>query len=211
MRRRVMMVLAGAALASSLLASDAEARGGGGHGGGGHGGGVGHVGSFGAAHVGARTGAHMGGFGRTRVGRIGGGNVAGIRRARTIDFSAGFGPGAYTRHSSGIHRSHFNNLSVFVSPAFAQTATPDDCAGACVPAAASGSGGMAPAASGAAPSDAQNQTAPAFRTGDRVRLRSGGPLMTVKDITDGQANCFWSDGSGQINADSFPVGVLQMG
>jgi uncharacterized protein YodC (DUF2158 family) len=201
MRRRVMMVLAGAAFASSLLASDAEARGGGGHGGGGHGGGAGHMSSFGGAHV----GAHLGAFGRTRVGRIGVRNVAGIR-GRGIGFSGGFGLGADTRRIAGIHRNRFHNLSVFVAPAFAQTAGPGG--GASGSTTASGAAGDAP---GAAPSDTQNQAAPVFRTGDRVRLRSGGPLMTVKDITDGQANCFWSDGSGQINADSFPVGVLQMG
>jgi uncharacterized protein YodC (DUF2158 family) len=114
------------------------------------------------------------------------------------------------RYRAGIHRNYFHNLSVFVSPAFAQAATPGNAAGASGPAAASDSAGMAAAASGSAPSNMQNQTAPAFRTGDRVRLRSGGPLMTVKDIKDGQADCFWSDGNGQINADSFPVGVLQM-
>jgi hypothetical protein len=43
-QRRVMMVLASAALAGSLLATDAQARGGGGHGGR-HGGG--HMGGFG--------------------------------------------------------------------------------------------------------------------------------------------------------------------
>ena len=51
MRRRLMVVLAGAALVGSLLATDAQARGGGGHGGGG----VGHVGRFGGAHIGARV------------------------------------------------------------------------------------------------------------------------------------------------------------
>jgi uncharacterized protein YodC (DUF2158 family) len=71
--------------------------------------------------------------------------------------------------------------------------------------------GMAPASSSPAPSNTQNQAAPAFRSGNLVRLRSGGPLMTVKDIKGDQVDCFWTDVTGQINADSFPVDVLQMG
>jgi len=71
--------------------------------------------------------------------------------------------------------------------------------------------GMAPASSSPAPSNTQNQAAPPFRSGNLVRLRSGGPLMTVKDINGGQVDCFWTDVNGQINADSFPVDVLQIG
>jgi uncharacterized protein YodC (DUF2158 family) len=71
--------------------------------------------------------------------------------------------------------------------------------------------GMAPASSASAPSNTQNQAAPAFRSGNLVRLRSGGPLMTVKGVKGDQVDCFWTDVNGQINADSFPVDVLQMG
>ena len=72
--------------------------------------------------------------------------------------------------------------------------------------------GMAPAFSTSAPSNTamQNQAAPALRIGNLVRLRSGGPLMTVKGIKGDQVDCFWTDGSGQINADSFPIDVLQI-
>jgi hypothetical protein len=35
--------------------------------------------------------------------------------------------------------------------------------------------------------------------------------MTVKGIKGDQVDCFWTDGYGQINADSFPVDVLQKG
>ena len=72
---------------------------------------------------------------------------------------------------------------------------------------------LAPAFSASAPSTAamQNQAAPALRSGSLVRLRSGGPLMTVKGIKGDQVDCFWTDFNGQINADSFPVGVLQRG
>jgi uncharacterized protein YodC (DUF2158 family) len=68
---------------------------------------------------------------------------------------------------------------------------------------------LAPAFS--APSDTamQNQAAPELRSGNLVRLRSGGPLMTVKGMRGDQVDCFWADGNGEINADSFPVDVLQ--
>jgi uncharacterized protein YodC (DUF2158 family) len=70
---------------------------------------------------------------------------------------------------------------------------------------------LAPAFSASAPSTtaAQNLAASVFRSGDLVRLRSGGPLMTVKGINGNQVDCFWTDGTGQVNADSFPIDVLQ--
>ena len=241
MRRRVMMVLASAALAGSLLAPDAQARGGGGHGGGGA---VGHMGGFGGAHSGAR----VGGFGGARVGGIGGRYMAGIPRgavryATGTGYGTGIGNGTGIRGTgirfgTGILRGRF---SVLAASAFAQTATPNGSTGASVPAPAlgavqnppvegpsqTGSGpgftlvgrdgvstktvGMAPASSASAPSNTQNQAAPAFRSGNLVRLRSGGPLMTVKGIKGDQVDCFWTDVNGQINADSFPVDVLQKG
>jgi uncharacterized protein YodC (DUF2158 family) len=69
---------------------------------------------------------------------------------------------------------------------------------------------MAPASSASAPSNSQNQPVPAFRSGNLVRLRSGGPLMTVKGIKGDYVDCFWTDVNGQINADSFPADVLQV-
>src|SRR4030081_3435300 len=89
--------------------------------------------------------------------------------------------------------------------AFAQTATPNGYG------VSTKTVGMAPAASASAPSNTQNQAAPAFRSGNLVRLRSGGPLMTVKGIKGDQVDCFWTDANGQINADTFPVDVLQLG
>jgi uncharacterized protein YodC (DUF2158 family) len=241
MRRRVMMVLASAALAGSLLAPDAQARGDGGHGGGGA---VGHMGGFGGAHSGAR----VRGFGEARVGGIGGRYMAGIPRgavryATGTGYGTGIGNGTGIRGTgirfgAGILRGRF---SVLAASAFAQTATPNGTTGASVPAPAlgavqnppvegpsqTGSGpgftlvgrdgvstktvGMAPASSASAPSNTQNQAAPAFRSGNLVRLRSGGPLMTVKGIKGDQVDCFWTDVNGQINADSFPVDVLQKG
>lgn len=234
MRRRVMMVLAIAALAGSLLAPDAQARGGGGHGGGGA---AGHMGGFSGAHSGAR----VGGFGGARVGGIGGRYMAGIPRG-AVRYATGTGygtgiRGTGIRFGTGILRGRF---SVLAASAFAQ-ATPNGSSGASVPAPAlgavqnppvegpsqTGSGpgftlvgrdgvstktvGMAPASSASAPSNTQNQAAPAFRSGNLVRLRSGGPLMTVKGIKGDQVDCFWTDMNGQINADSFPVDVLQNG
>ena len=70
---------------------------------------------------------------------------------------------------------------------------------------------LAPAFSASAPSNTamQNQAAPALRSGNLVRLRSGGPLMTVDGIKGDQVDCYWSDGNGQANAESFPIYVLQ--
>jgi uncharacterized protein YodC (DUF2158 family) len=241
MRRRAMMVLATAALAGSLLAPDAQARGGGGHGGGGaagHMGGFGgahsgaRVGGFGGARVGGIGGRYMAGIPQGAVRYATGtgygtgiGNGTGIR-------------GTGIRFGTGILRGRF---SVLAASAFAQNATPNGSTGASVPAPAlgavqnppvegppqtvSGPGfalvgrdgvstktvGMAPASSASAPSNTQNQAAPAFRSGNLVRLRSGGPLMTVKGIKGDQVDCFWTDVNGQINADSFPVDVLQRG
>ena len=226
MRRRVMMVLASAALAGSLLATDAQARGGGGGGA--------DMGGFGGAHIGTR----MAGFGGARVGDIGGRYTAGIPRA-TVGYAAGTGYGTVTGYGTGIgNRTGIlrGRLSVLSAAAFTQTAIP----GAYVPAPADGAvqnppvegpppqtdwvpgftsvgrdrvstttGGMAPASSASAPSTTQSQAAPAFRSGSLVRLRSGGPLMTVKGIKGNQVDCFWTDGNDQINEDSFPVDVLQ--
>jgi uncharacterized protein YodC (DUF2158 family) len=243
MRRRVMMVLAGAALVGSLLANDAQARGGGGHGGGGS---LGHMGGFGGAHIGAR----VGGFGGARVGGIGGRYMAGIPQAAVgyatgTGYGTGIGNGTGITYGTGIRYGAGilrGRLSVLAASAFAQTATSNGSTGAYVPAPAlgavqnpplggpsretfSGPGfnivgrdnvstktvGMAPAPSASAPSNTQNQAAPALRSGNLVRLRSGGPLMTVKGIKGDQVDCFWTDMNGQINADSFPVDVLQMG
>jgi uncharacterized protein YodC (DUF2158 family) len=70
---------------------------------------------------------------------------------------------------------------------------------------------LAPAFSASAPPNTamQNQAAPALWSGDLVRLRSGGPLMTVKGVNGDQVDCFWTDGNGQMNADHFPIEVLQ--
>jgi uncharacterized protein YodC (DUF2158 family) len=231
MRRQLMMVLATAALAGSLLATDAQARGGGGHGGGG---GAGHMSGFGGAHSGAR----VGGFGGARVGGNGGRYIAGIPQS-AVGYAAGIGYGTGIRYGTGILRGRYsvltasalaqtatpNNSPGASVPAPALGAVQNEPIGGPSPRTGSGPGftivgrdgvspktvGMAPASSASAPSNTQNQAAPAFGSGNLVRLRSGGPLMTVRDIKGDRVDCFWTDVNGQINADSFPVDVLQMG
>lgn len=45
---------------------------------------------------------------------------------------------------------------------------------------------------------------------DLVRLRSGGPLMTVNGTKDDQVECVWTDlNSGQTNDATFPAKILQ--
>jgi uncharacterized protein YodC (DUF2158 family) len=53
------------------------------------------------------------------------------------------------------------------------------------------------------------RVAPPLQPGDLVRLRSGGPLMTVDAPNGDKVDCLWTDLNGQINAESFPVYVLQ--
>jgi uncharacterized protein YodC (DUF2158 family) len=230
MRRRVMMVLASAALAGSLLATDAQAHGGGEHGGGG---GTGHMGSLSRAYIGSREV----GFSGARVGGIAGGYITGIPRG-AVGYATGTGYGMGTGYGTSILRGRY---SILAASSLAQSAAPSSSSGASVPAPAlgavrnppiggrssrtgSGSGftlvgresvstktvGMAPTPPVSAPSNTQNQTVPAFGSGNLVRLRSGGPLMTVKSIKADEVDCFWTDFNGQINANSFPVGVLQL-
>ncbi|WP_167558945.1 DUF2158 domain-containing protein [Bradyrhizobium canariense] len=54
-----------------------------------------------------------------------------------------------------------------------------------------------------------SQAAASFQRGDLVRLRSGGPAMTVHGINGNQVDCFWTGEDGQPNADKFPIDVLQ--
>jgi uncharacterized protein YodC (DUF2158 family) len=55
----------------------------------------------------------------------------------------------------------------------------------------------------------QSQTTPLLQRGDLVRLRSGGPLMTVDSIKGNQVDCFWTGLDGEPNAESFPADVLK--
>jgi uncharacterized protein YodC (DUF2158 family) len=68
-----------------------------------------------------------------------------------------------------------------------------------------------PAFSDPALSNAAMQSpAPAsvLHNGDLVRVRSGGPLMTVTAVQGDQVNCVWTDWDGQVKSESFPIAVL---
>jgi uncharacterized protein YodC (DUF2158 family) len=71
---------------------------------------------------------------------------------------------------------------------------------------------LSPAFSAPAPSNTamQNQATPALQSGNLVRLRSGGPLMTVVRVDGDQVNCVWTDWDGQFESGRFPIDVLQV-
>jgi uncharacterized protein YodC (DUF2158 family) len=50
-------------------------------------------------------------------------------------------------------------------------------------------------------------SAAAFMRGDLVRLRSGGPLMTVQNVAGDQVNCIWTQ-EGDIRTGSFPIALV---
>jgi len=64
----------------------------------------------------------------------------------------------------------------------------------------------APALSDHAPEDAG--VIP-LHQGDLVRLRSGGPLMTVNAVKGNVVDCIWTDPNGQTDEATFSVEVLQ--
>jgi uncharacterized protein YodC (DUF2158 family) len=73
----------------------------------------------------------------------------------------------------------------------------------------------APCAVTALAGAAQSNTAmrgpatPRFQSGDLVRLRSGGPLMTVKSAQDNWVICsWWSEGYGEFQSGGFPVAMV---
>jgi uncharacterized protein YodC (DUF2158 family) len=72
---------------------------------------------------------------------------------------------------------------------------------------------LSPAFSASAPSNTatQNQAAPALRSGSLVRLRSGGPLMTVIGIEGDQVNCAWTGRDGHIGYERLPIEALEPG
>jgi uncharacterized protein YodC (DUF2158 family) len=54
----------------------------------------------------------------------------------------------------------------------------------------------------------QSYAASHFHNGDHVRLRSGGPLMTVTSIQDDQVMCAWSEPDGQLRSEHIPATLL---
>jgi uncharacterized protein YodC (DUF2158 family) len=67
-----------------------------------------------------------------------------------------------------------------------------------------------PAFSDSAPSKAAMQSRAPLHNGDLVRVRSGGPLMTVIGIQGDQVNCSWTDWNGELKSESFPIAVLSV-
>lgn len=55
----------------------------------------------------------------------------------------------------------------------------------------------------------QNDVTPKFERGALVRLRSGGPAMTVSAVKGDQVECVWTDDTGQPNDATFPAIILQ--
>jgi hypothetical protein len=118
--KRMVTILATAALASMLLAAAAEARGGSGFGGGGHVGGFGggaHIGgTMGAGHIGGFGGdAHVGGMvGSAHIGGIGAGMHAGRAAVPvTIGHLGGehLGLGEHTHgYDGGLHQHAMRRL-----------------------------------------------------------------------------------------------------
>jgi uncharacterized protein YodC (DUF2158 family) len=45
--------------------------------------------------------------------------------------------------------------------------------------------------------------------GDIAQLRSGGPLMSVEEITDNQALCTWFDEAGKLQKRRFLLAALR--
>ena len=54
----------------------------------------------------------------------------------------------------------------------------------------------------------QSALAPGLKSGDLVRLRSGGPLMTVQKVEGDQVTCYWSTDEGNVLSGSFPIADL---
>jgi uncharacterized protein YodC (DUF2158 family) len=68
-----------------------------------------------------------------------------------------------------------------------------------------------PALSDPASSYAAMQTPAAaseLHKGDLVRIRSGGPLMTVTAVQGDKVTCTWTNWDGQPMSESFPIAVL---
>ncbi|TDB32569.1 DUF2158 domain-containing protein [Stenotrophomonas sp. TEPEL] len=47
-----------------------------------------------------------------------------------------------------------------------------------------------------------------FKLGDKVKLKSGGPVMTVSSVSDKGVECQWFDPKGKLHKESFAAVVL---
>lgn len=72
---------------------------------------------------------------------------------------------------------------------------------------------LPPAFPASAPSNIamQSEAGPPLRSGDLVRLRSGGPLMTVIGTEGDQVNCVWTYLDGHIGSEHFPTSAVERG
>lgn len=48
----------------------------------------------------------------------------------------------------------------------------------------------------------------AFNVGDKVQLKSGGPVMTVESVSSGNVTCLWFAGS-ESKCQAFPAATLE--
>jgi len=48
-----------------------------------------------------------------------------------------------------------------------------------------------------------------FAPGDIVRLKSGGPKMTVLSLENGSVTCKWFDRNGKLHTDEFAAVLLE--
>lgn len=49
-----------------------------------------------------------------------------------------------------------------------------------------------------------------MQIGDIVRLKSGGPKMTITALDDASASCAWFDRNGRNQSDDFPLATIEM-
>ena len=53
-----------------------------------------------------------------------------------------------------------------------------------------------------------SNTTPQLHEGDLVRLRSGGPVLTVKSVSETWVICSWFDEYGELHSAGFPVAMV---
>lgn len=55
----------------------------------------------------------------------------------------------------------------------------------------------------------QGRNSPLLHSGDLVRLRSGGPLLTVKNVSGGWVICTWWSEYGDLQSGGFPIAMVE--